>query len=599
MNDFFKAESTAIDNYEAEMSQYLDLTDVVISEKKSTVVQSEPSKSGSTQPVKKKDKRPHIVISDDEFETRATFKQSKLNFGSKPKESLFSCLPTGKSQTSVLQISEPGVKACVAIPEEGEEDVPPNPSEDRPMEEELPVCDVQDDASFEELPLCDVQHDVSFEDVISEKDADGPTNKINPNETGFNDKAKNEYDEIPQSQAKYQPSVEDLKENELSMSLFDAINETWDFELSQKAPDLVEIPAPPSQVPSLEMSDFSFTCSQPSDCDQISTRTIPIKPPEVPLCPEPRLLELSSGPPDEIEDTLISKVSPKLNPQTETLFDSLAKMEKQQSVVDDEDLLDNTPDITFSNFTSQEPASTTVLHGAPEPMLSTPAPDKPFQPLESSTPAVIKLPARLDGGKSENKDFVTPQVKHCLKRVKKKTNLASTGEDPSAQFKSETVLATSNITMNEDSPLNVGKRKRRCNILCSQVPSRSDDFEITNNSKKSRLFSPDKSPSDDDFDEGAANASNVRSKSVREIKTKPKTKKVKAGAAACPYVITEAELSGDDDLDEGAEEDLMSSSLEDFIDEEGETAGKLMNWGDPQVYSSISVTITIRTVGSK
>ena len=555
------------------MSQYLDLDDVVITEKKTSVVKSEPSKPISTQHVKKKDKRPKIVISDDdEFESKTIKKQSKLNFGSKPKESLFSCLTSGKSQKSILQVPDLVAKTCDTediLQADSEENFRSNSPKKEQVEVDLPdITDIPVN-----IPdVVDVQHDVSFEDFISQRNDDFPTNENCAEVTSLNDDEEHELNEIVQS-PRYLTQVDDLKdlnENELSVSLFEAINETWDFELSQKGPDLIEVPAPPSQVPSLELSDFSLFSSQQHPVPTSSKDDSVLERCQVPLCPKPGVSELSSDSDkfsDDIEDTLIENSCSELNPQNEALFESLAKMEKQQSVADDDlDLMDETPDITFSDVLTQsdrpraEEGNVLKDDGKldvqpPCVGVSTPAHNRQFQPLESSTPALVKSYAPLCEERTRHTGFVTPHVKHCLKRVKKKPDLLEKNSLPQLS-----TMPSANNTTNEESPLNVGKRKRRCNILCSQIPTNSDDLDISNDKKKSRLFSPDKPVI-------------VKSNLEKENKPKPNQFKTKGGAAANPFIIAEADLSGDDDFDEGSDEDLMSSSLEDFIDQEEQPTG--------------------------
>ena len=533
VNDFFKSDSAAIENYEEEMSQNLNLDDVVITKKKSSPAPLNPAISE-----KKKVKSRQIVISDDEFETKSTFKQSKLNFEAKPvkpKVSLFSCLPSRKEETSTWQTKEPAnlddekpgtiqaQDSVAPLPALSEDEILPDVCAPLPEDDILP-------------DVCDVQHDVSLESLIS------PTKKQSPEETTT-------VQEETITSHLSRPHVEDLKdlnENELSDSLFEAINETWDFELSQKAPELVQIPVAPSQVPCLENSDFSLFSSQQND--NLSHPHDPVGISDVPLCPKSStVLDKSLDQSDlkETGNTLTLDDLSKLNDKQETLFQSLAKMEKQQSNTDD---LDFSDDITFSDIPSQ--TSDNIVQTS---HISTPAQNKPFKPIESSTPAVSKLSVPI-ARQGESKEFVTPHVRPCLKRVKKKQNKIE--QTPLPQI--ETTSCNSSA---EDSPLNVGKRKRRCNILCSQVPSTSthEDQESLNISKKSRLQSPENA------------AESMRAKA---LSAKRNVMKTKTGAAACPFVLSEADLSGEEDFEDGADEDFMSSSLEDFIDEEENAAGK-------------------------
>ncbi|KAL5249553.1 hypothetical protein ACHWQZ_G018427 [Mnemiopsis leidyi] len=515
VNDFFKSDSAAIENYEEEMSQNLDLDDVVVTKKKMPSAPLDPTLSD-----KKKAKPRQIVISDDEFETKSSFKQSKLNFETKPgkpKVSLFSCLADVKEKTDTGQTNK-----LVEQNEEKPDTTKTQGSEEPPIIENVVMPDV-----------CDVQHDVSLESLVSPAETQSAEKPAVAGEGG---------DEIPLSR----PQVEDLKdlnENELSDSLFEAINETWDFELSQKAPELVEIPVPPSQVPCLENSDFSLFSSQQTD-------KVHVKSSAVPLCPKSSISAASPEFSDikESDNTLTLKDISNPTEKQETLFQSLAKMEKDQ--LDTEDL-DFSDDITFSDIISQ-PNDNIVQTSH----MLTPAQHRPFKPIESSTPAVIKLPVQKGQQElEESKEFVTPHVRPCLRRVKKKPNKI----EKTHKAQVETTSCNSSA---EDSPLNVGKRKRRCNILCSQAPSiiAHEDLESSNSNKKSRLLSP-------------GDTSACESAVAKALPAKRSTVKTEGGAAACPYVLSEADLSGDEDVDETADEDFMSSSLEDFIDEEENAGG--------------------------
>ena len=532
VNDFFKSDSAAIENYEEEMSQNLNLDDVVMPKKRSSPAPFNPALSE-----KKKVKSRQIVISDDEFETKSTFKQSKLNFEAKPvkpKVSLFSCLPSRKEETSTWN-----TKDIVNIGDEKPDTIQTQDSKASlpalPEDEILPdVCAPLPEDEI--LPdVCDVQHDVSLESLIS------PSKIQSPEETTA-------VEEETVTSSLSRPQVEDLKdlnENELSDSLFEAINETWDLELSQKASELVQIPVAPSQVPCLENSDFSLFSSQQNN--NISHPHDPFDIPDVPLYPKSSTVsDKSTDHSDlkETDNTLTLDDLSKLNDRQETLFQSLAKMEKQQTDTDD---LDFSDDITFSDIPSQ-----TSDNIVPTSHISTPAQHKPFRPIESSTPAVSKLSVPI-AGQGESKEFVTPHVRPCLRRVKKKQNKME--QTPQPQI--ETTSCNSSA---EDSPLNVGKRKRRCNILCSQVPSTTtnEDQESINFSKKSRLLSPENTS---------------ESLPAKALPAKRNVMNSKTGAAACPYVLSEADLSGEEDFEEGADEDFMSSSLEDFIDEEENAAG--------------------------
>ena len=515
VNDFFKSDSAAIENYEEEMAQNLDLDDVVVTKKKMPSAPLDPTLSD-----KKKVKPRQIVISDDEFETKSSFKQSKLNFETKPgkpKVSLFSCLADVKEKTDTGQTNK-----LVEQNEEKPDTTKTQGSEEPPIIENVVMPDV-----------CDVQHDVSLESLVSPAETQSAEKPAVAGEGG---------DEIPLSR----PQVEDLKdlnENELSDSLFEAINETWDFELSQKAPELVEIPVPPSQVPCLENSDFSLFSSQQTD-------KVHVKSSAVPLCPKSSISAASPEFSDikESDNTLTLKDISNPTEKQETLFQSLAKMEKDQ--LDTEDL-DFSDDITFSDIISQ-PNDNIVQTSH----MLTPAQHRPFKPIESSTPAVIKLPVQKGQQElEESKEFVTPHVRPCLRRVKKKPNKI----EKTHKAQVETTSCNSSA---EDSPLNVGKRKRRCNILCSQAPSiiAHEDLESSNSNKKSRLLSP-------------GDTSACESAVAKALPAKRSTVKTEGGAAACPYVLSEADLSGDEDVDETADEDFMSSSLEDFIDEEENAGG--------------------------
>lgn len=420
------------------MAGYLNLDDVIVPKhtKSLEVQQKRPKATKSTT----------IVVDDEDFEG-VRLKQAKLNFSLKPKQSLFSCLPKNEpSQTlPVIDLEK---------------------SDDGNVNK----VEVEDDFTLEHC--VDVQHDVSFEDPISQRFYPNP-------------EPVNVDDDLPRTQLE---NIKDLKEDELTDSMYEAINETWDLELSK----LEHIPPAPAEVPLL--TDMSIICSQ--------------KPSSPPLVPKNVSLGDQTG---DFDDVTLDDID--INEGSD-LFKSLARIEKQHTEKEDDD---------FENEIDP------IL---PEPSFKTPA--KPFKPLQSSTPGLL------------------PQLSNLSPRNHEVSPVTSVQDSSKQQDLLETPKIFPKISEEptnasaQDSPLIVGKRKRRCNILATQA----DD--TANAHKKGRSESP---------------AKNV---TVNYTKGKGRLKK-------CQFVDDEAGLSGSDDddgFDKGAE-DVMSSSLEDFIDGAEDQTSKL------------------------
>ena len=521
VNDLFKAEPTAISNFEAEMEQYLNLDDVIVTNKETS--DNEPSQksldSTPQKPCKVTNKL--YVISDDDgddFESTRSLKQSKLHFKSKV-NTLFSCLPKDtvkiKTNEQFNLVKTEVVDIESKDESKGESDMITSGTSNSKKSSST--------TSSQTFNVCDVQHDVSFEDLPSLLDIE-PENLENLPENGCD----KENVRIDFNTSDSLPNVEvskDLRDNDISMSLFDAINNTWDPELSRKPPNFDSIPLPPSQVPVVEISDFSLICSQATQPEMLTPGSLPFQLSReletVTPCSKPvPIVSPIDESQDDLENTFFNENTHLLNSQNEALFASLAKIEKQQSV--DEDMFDKTvADLLENNSIDEVLTDENDLKRQNGDILSvtTPFVSKPFKPLEASTPALPKLEAPTPA--SPEKLFVTPQVKPSLKRQKPPVESTEC-----------------------ESPLVMGKRKRRCNILCSQVASNED----SNEQKRSRSSLADEATSE--YREANGN---------------------KGGA--CPFIDNEAALSGDDEEFDARDEDLMSSSLEDFIDKDNDQTG--------------------------
>ena len=607
VNDLFKTEPTAITNFEAEIEEHLNLDDVVINTKKETPISKsgerangeleQSSNSNLLKPVKVPKKQ--IVISDDEnddFERARSLKQSKLSFKSKPKGTLFSCLPKDVKQVTIVSKSE-----CISKSKDNcntktmDIDVNDNQSDKNtefvsPVR--LPPLDPQISSQpVSSHPVCDVQHDVSFEDFPLQQQG-SPSQKPENQQTislHQTDDSSKELDKLVTHESK--DSVSDDSENtHKSMSLFEAINTTCNQESSWNPPNLDNIPLPPSQVPNVEINDFSLICSQMPQTEISSPEHIIGR---LTLETEPSSTKQSHIPDitdkfdeDELESTFFNEGTPLLNPQCEALFASLARIEKEQSATDiRDDKEDKFSDDDFTDISDRKSLTPVAAYGSKVDMeklafpcvpITTPSLNKTFKPIEASTPALNPL-----SNPTTCLSNFTPQRNSFLKKLKPLIESCEKAMDVTPRDD----ITNTSLSSGEVSPLVMGKRKRHCNILCTQTVSR----EETNEQKKSRHFPPkiDTPRNDDRKNKGDnKNKDEKNDKGYKKNMKDKKNKSDKNGAgtnnrgrhgkeAACPFVDSEAILSGEDEEEEsgGGEEDLLSSSLEDFIDTNNDQPG--------------------------
>ena len=516
----FTESSDALANYERDIARYLNIDDISDCKENIPLYQNRKEiKEETNKHQNRKQSVKRIVVSDDDcsdFEGKSTKKQSKLNFQkSNPKRSLFSQLPT-KNSSPRIDLTSLRLKASRekdGNDVDSEHDLLPDVfGEERdqsssritmktqPAEYPSDVEDAPDD-----FGIIDIQHDVSFEGRLTQHPASCKIESVGSGnilpQLEEEDK-EDEMKEDPRDEEPELPDLSGLKEEELTPSLIEAINATWDWELTQMS----QIPEAPTTV--IDASQLDILSSQLQH-PVVAPRSDFSKPP--------------NGMQDDVSFDPGNTIENLEDDPDSDLFDSVVARERQVSVESESDLLDDLSDFTLPTPTDinvptpevtsegqkRVPGSPALLSFKQQPKLitreyaletplsntkyitreyaletpqsntkfcvETPAVNGKFRPVEASTPTLDTTPAvplralikpmRLPSPKPVTPSSFNKRESSVLSDldvtpIRDSTNCDVTLKDPTVErvsgSKDETQL---------DSPLVVGKRRRRNNLF--------------------------------------------------------------------------------------------------------------------------------------